>query len=501
MAALLMGGMTLSSCSEAFLNEDRNPNYLFPSVFWKNESDIMKGLTSVYAALQPNSDFAVPYERYIVLDNYRSDECDFRADVGGWMSMAMFTYESTSSVPGSEWWHLYKGINRANQCIDNIPNVPGGESIDALKKQAMAEARFLRAYYYYRLSINFGEKVPMYFHQIEGTEKEFYPDQAKPGELVEFIENELKEVQSDLPEKYSANDGGRATCYAAAAILGKFYMFRHELGKAEKEFEKLIGKFELMENFGDNFDGLHKNNKESVFEVQFSGNMESDQAEYNVISLHLAPFNAFDGGYEEAYPSDWLFEVMKTDKTTEGKYSDRLLKTIIFDDPDCHTAYYADGYSFKDYHSAGEIFWNKFVTWDPSLSSDWYISAFNIPIVRYADVLLLYAECLNDRGATKDAIGYINQVRDRVHVPALPESMSKEAVLKHLQDVERPCELALEGARWYDLVRWNIVEKSLKEHGKPFMENYMDSKHKLLPIPHSEFLLNPDWEQNPNYTK
>ena len=192
---------------------------------------------------------------------------------------------------------------------------------------------------------------------------------------------------------------------------------------------------------------------------------------------------------------------MKTDKTTEGKYSDRLLKTIIFDDPDCHTAYYADGYSFKDYHSAGEIFWNKFVTWDPSLSSDWYISAFNIPIVRYADVLLLYAECLNDRGATKDAIGYINQVRDRVHVPALPESMSKEAVLKHLQDVERPCELALEGARWYDLVRWNIVEKSLKEHGKPFMENYMDSKHKLLPIPHSEFLLNPDWEQNPNYTK
>lgn len=333
MAALLMGGMTLSSCSEAFLNEDRNPNYLSPSVFWKNESDIMKGLTSVYAALQPNSDFAVPYERYIVLDNYRSDECDFRADVGGWMSMAMFTYESTSSVPGSEWWHLYKGINRANQCIDNIPNVPGGESIDALKKQAMAEARFLRAYYYYRLFINFGEKVPMYFHQIEGSEEEFYPDQAKPGELVEFIENELKEVQSDLPEKYSANDGGRATCYAAAAILGKFYMFRHELGKAEKEFEKLIGKFELMENFGDNFDGLHKNNKESVFEVQFSGNMESDQAEYNVISLHLAPFNAFDGGYEEAYPSDWLFEVMKTDKTTEGKYSDRLLKTIIFDDP------------------------------------------------------------------------------------------------------------------------------------------------------------------------
>lgn len=501
MAALLMGGMTLSSCSEAFLNEDRNPNYLSPSVFWKNESDIMKGLTSVYAALQPNSDFAVPYERYIVLDNYRSDECDFRADVGGWMSMAMFTYESTSSVPGSEWWHLYKGINRANQCIDNIPNVPGGESIDALKKQAMAEARFLRAYYYYRLFINFGEKVPMYFHQIEGSEEEFYPDQAKPGELVEFIENELKEVQSDLPEKYSANDGGRATCYAAAAILGKFYMFRHELGKAEKEFEKLIGKFELMENFGDNFDGLHKNNKESVFEVQFSGNQEGGHAEYNLFAIHLAPFGAYDGGYEEAYPSNWLFEVLKQDKTAAGKYSDRTLSTIIFDDPDCRPSYYEAGKSFKDYHKAGEFFWHKFVNWDPSLSPDWYYSGFNVPIIRYADVLLLYAECLNDRGDTQNAIKYINQVRDRVHVPGLPLTMTKDQVLKHLQDVERPCELALEGSRWYDLIRWNIVGKALKDHNKPYVENFVETKHKLFPIPHSEFLLNKDWEQNPNFSK
>ena len=66
---------------------------------------------------------------------------------------------------------------------------------------------------------------------------------------------------------------------------------------------------------------------------------------------------------------------------------------------------------------------------------------------------------------------------------------------------ERPCELALEGSRWYDLVRWGIVEETLKAHNKPFVENYVDTKHQLFPIPHSEFLLNPDWEQNPNYSK
>ena len=410
MTALVLGGMaSMSSCSGSFLDEDRNPNSLSPSVFWKNETDIMKGLTSAYAALQPNIDWAIPFERYIVIDNFRSDECDFRADVSSWMSIAMFTNESTSSVSKTEWTNLYTGVNFANQCIDNIPNVPGSAEIDGLKKQAIAEARFLRAFYYYRLYINFGEIIPIYLHQIEGTEKEFYPDQAKPGELVEFIENELKEVQSDLPEKYSEDQG--------------------------------------------------------------------------------------------AYPSNWLFEVMKQDKTSAGKYSDRTLSTIIFDDPDCRPSYYEDGKSFKDYHKAGEFFWHKFVNWDPSLSSDWYYSAFNFPIIRYADVLLLYAECLNDRGDTPNAIKYINQVRDRVHVPGLPLTMTKDQVLKHLQDVERPCELALEGSRWYDLIRWNIVGKALKEHNKPYVENFVEAKHKLFPIPHSEFLLNKDWEQNPNFSK
>ena len=114
---------------------------------------------------------------------------------------------------------------------------------------------------------------------------------------------------------------------------------------------------------------------------------------------------------------------------------------------------------------------------------------------------LLYAECLNDKGETTEAINIINKVRARVNVPALPLTMSKAEVLKHLQDKERPCELALEGSRWYDLVRWGIVEETLKAHNKPFVENYVDTKHQLFPIPHSEFLLNPDWEQNPNYSK
>src|SRR5699024_5595758 len=335
--------------------------------------------------------------------------------------------------------NLYKGINYANQCIDNIPNVSeGGSNLENLKSQAIAEARFLRAYYYYRLYLNYGERVPIFLHEIEGTEEDFSPSQAEKGEIIKLIESELTEIQGDLPESYPNNDSGRITNYAAAALLGKFYMFQKEFKKAEMEFEKLIDNFELLENYGDNFTGLHKNNKESILEVQFSGNSEGGHTESTVITIHLASFPAFDGGYEEAYPSDWLFNLLKQDKTVEGKFSDRLYSTIIFDDPHSRPSYYGEGESFSDYHNEGEIFWNKFVSWDSSLSPEWDISGFNIPLIRYSDILLLYAECLNNRGATSEAVNYINQVRSRVNVPTLPTSMDKEEVLKHLQEVERP---------------------------------------------------------------
>ncbi len=491
--------MSLAGCTGNFLDEETDPNNLTPGIFWKNEGDIVKGLTSTYAYLQPNMQWAAPFERFIVVDCYRSDELDFRADVTSWLQIATFVNTPTNSVSKSEWTYLYTGINYANQCIDNIPVVP--DVADEVKERAVAEARFLRAYYYYRLYLNFGERIPLYERSLEGTDEEFYPEQAAPGRLVSFIEKELTEVQSILPEPGAYADGqaGRVTRYAAAAILGKFYLFRHEEAKAEKEFAKLIGKYELMENYRDNFDGLHKNNKESVFEIQFSGDRSGGHREYHRIALHLASSNA--EGYEEAYPSDWLFETLKKDLTTDGRYSQRLYSTILFDDPETKAFYFEEGKHFADYHRPGEIFWHKYVTWDPSQSQYWDCSAYNIPVVRYADVLLLYAECLNHRGATAEAIGYINQVRRRVDAPDLPATLSKAQVLSHLQEVERPCELALEGTRWYDLVRWGIVGKALREHNKPYVENFVESKHLLFPIPHDEFLLNPDWEQNPNFSK
>ncbi|ERJ57390.1 RagB/SusD family nutrient uptake outer membrane protein [Sphingobacterium paucimobilis] len=488
-----------TSCSKSFLKEETDPNYLTLTNFWKTEGDIIKGLTSAYSHLQPNMSWGTPFERHIVVDNYRSDELDFRADVTAWLQVATFVNTSTNSISKSEWTLLYRGINYANQCIDNIPKVVS--AADDFRARAIAEARFLRAYYYYRLYLNYGENIPLYTKEIKGTDEEFFPKQAAPGEIIAFLVKELSEIQAILPEPgfYSAKDAGRINRYAASAILGKLYMFVHQLDKAETEFAKIIGKFELMDNYEHNFDGLHKNNKESIFEVQYSGDRTAGRREFNRIALHLASSNA--EGYEEAYPSTWLFETLKKDKTLNGGYSDRLYSTIIFNDPKSDAFYFENGKSFLDYHRDGEIFWKKFVSWDPSLSEHWTQSAFNFPLVRYADVLLLYAECLNNRGATTTAIDLINTVRGRVNVIPIASSLTKEQVLKHLQDIERPSELALEGGRWYDLIRWGITEEALKAHNKPYVANFVKSKHQLFPIPHDEFLLNPEWIQNPNFSK
>ena len=498
---MLFSVLLFSACESGFLDEDNNPNSLSPGTFWKSKNDIKKGLTSVYGRLQPSGGWAANYERYIVLDNYRSDEVDYRPDVASWISIANFSNSSTNGVSNAEWYYLYQGINFANQCIDNIPHVPNLEESE--RDLYIAEARCLRAYYYYRLYINYGERIPIFTTQLKGSEEEFYPPQAESGVLVKLIEDELIEAQKFLPEndKLPAGyDPSRVNKQVAAAFLAKFYMFRGELAKAEKEWAKLIGKYELMENYGDNFSGLHKNNKESVFEVQFSGDRTGGKWEANDIALHLVSGNA--EGYEEAYPSYWLVDTFKAhDVTVDGEFSDRFYATILFDGPKTTAFYFEEGKQFTDYHNPDEVFWHKFATWDPSLSQHWSESAFNIPIVRYSDVLLSYAECLNDRGATAEAIQYINQVRARVQVPALEPTLSKEAVLKHLQDVERPLELALEGSRWHDLIRWGITQKALVDHKKPNASNFVPSKHILYPIPHGEFLLNDSWEQNSGFSK
>jgi tetratricopeptide (TPR) repeat protein len=488
-----------AACGDGFLEEETNPNALTTENFWQSEEDAIKGLTSVYATLQPSMNWAATYEQYIVTENYRTDELDWRDDVTSWIHIASFTNDPENAVSNNYWNYQYQGIFRANQCIEGIPRIPNISS--EVLSQTVAEARFLRAFFYYNLLRNFGEKIPLYEVAFGDSDEHFYPPQANSGEIFNFVVKELKEVQNILPANYDAANEGRATKWAATAILAKLYLWKGDYESALPELKKIVdsNQFSLVPEYSMLWDARHKNNSESIFEVQFSGNRTGNRREFHRITIHLASFNIPGGGYEEAYPSLWLFNLLKNDTTETGEYGDRILETILFDAPRSTSYYYGEN-EFTKFHRSDEIFWKKHVTYPEELTDFWYYSITNIPIVRYADILLLYAEALNEvKGPSQLVFDCINEVRTRSNVVPISENMNQEQVREHLRHIERPCELALEGSRWYDLIRWGVTQETLLEHGKRAAGNFVKGKHELYPIPYKEMLLNREWEQNPGF--
>lgn len=488
------------SCDSDFLEETTNPNSFSPGGFWQTEDDAFKALTSVYANLQPDGDWGTVFERYIIIPSYRSDECVRRDDVSSWISLAAFTNDATNSTAEYFWKTNYSGIYRANQLLEGIEQIP--EMDAALKKGYITEAKFLRAHYYFTLLNNFGGRIPLLTTPIQGAE-DYYPAQSDYNTIIGFIEAELNACLGILPSTYDDTMEGRVTDGAVSALLGKVYLYQEKYNEAASEFEKLLAVspnvYDLTADYNANFDGENRGNKEAVFQAMFGGDQSGGRKEFNYITLHLASFDS--NGYEEAYPSEWLYNLMKNDTLPDGSYSDRIYNTIEFPGG---LAFSNDGStkSYEEVHGEGatEIYWKKFVNWSENQSENMTRSAFNVPIIRFADVLLMYAEALNEaNGPSNEVFDAIDRVRARVNVVPIDRTMSKEQLREHIRHVERPSELALEGNRYYDLNRWGITKEILTEHGKRDAASFVTGKHELLAIPRSELILNAEWEQNPNY--
>ena len=490
------------SCDSDFLDETTNPNSFSPSSFWQNDDDAFKALTSVYANLQPDGNWGTIFTRYIIIPSYRSDECVRRDDVSSWIKLASFTNDATNSTAKHFWNTNYSGIYRANQLFEGIELIPDMNA--ELKKAYIAEAKFLRAFYYFTLLKNFGGKIPLITTPIQGAD-DYYPAQSDYNTIMAFIETELKACLGILPSTYDDAMRGRITDGAVSALLGKVYLYQEKYNDASTEFAKLIAVspsvYDLASDYNANFDGDNRGNKEAVFEAMFGGDASGGRKEYNYITLHLS---SFDGdGYEEAYPSEWLYQLMKNDTLSDGSYSDRIFNTIEFPEG---LAFSNNGSTkpYEEVHGADatKIYWKKFVNWSEGQTANMYRSGFNVPIIRFADVLLMYAEALNEAsGPSNDVFDAIDRVRSRVDIVPIDRSMNKEQLREHIRHVERPCELALEGNRYYDLNRWGITKDALTQHGKRNAASFVVGKHELLAIPRSELTLNSDWEQNPQYGK
>ncbi|MBC8153000.1 MAG: RagB/SusD family nutrient uptake outer membrane protein [Bacteroidetes bacterium] len=461
-----------SSCGENYL--DLSPPTTIPqSQYFKTQSDITAALTGAYGGLRGyHSSLFVMAE--VPTDNTESNS---RADsyIG---DFDRYSWVVTNGTITGSWSSAYAIISRCNVLIEKSEAV---QMDAALKTRYQAEAKFLRALMYFNLVRFFGE-VPLVLTEIK-TEAEAYAYNREPVEKVYAqIEKDLLEAASVLPASYTGADVGRSTSGAARALLGKAYLTNKQFDKAATKLKEVItpATYKLLPVYDEVFRANNGNNAEIVFSVQYTrtGNKEGSN-----FSLDFAPSGAgsdiVTGGNPSALNQGTLdllnaFEAGDTRKNVS-------IQRFAGGDNALYTRKYLD-----QPPTANES------------DNDW-------PVIRYADVLLMYAEALNETGNPTDAFVLLNQVRSRAGLPA-KTSLTQDAFRLAVEQ-ERRVELSYEGHRWFDLVRtgrlvpvMTAYAAKYKTSGGYLVSNYQFAAYKALyPVPFRERSLNPNLTQNEGY--
>ena len=477
---LLAGGLSVS-CNK--LREDPN-SLITTSQFYKTESDARAAVAAAYSTLNsdPAADFPIYGRNLNLLTGNGSDDQVFspsntNPDV---RALGTATYVATNDRLKKSWQQHYYGISRANVAIDNIPNIP----IDtALRSQLVREAKFIRALLYFNL-VRFHGDVPLILHDPTTVDvnKLLVPRSSKDSVYQQIIAD-LSDA-TRLPKAFTGADKGRATSGAAHGLLAKVYVTRRQWSAALTELQQVINGgygYDLFDNFQDAFQKATKNGKEHLFSVQFETNLGAKNSTQFVSS---GDFNSFNVAvYPGDLPSDSLYKLFDENDSR---------RSVTF----FTTLYNAATGKTVDF---GAPRFAKFIDYSLSPLSNQAQSGINYPVLRYADILLLYAETLNEinGGPTADAYTAINRVRSRAHidnlVTGLNQSQFREAVF-----LERRKEFIQEGNRWFDLSRrggtylYDALKKLPAKTGAAV-------KDTLYPIPQSERDLNPLLTQNPGW--
>ncbi len=413
---------------------------------------------------------------------------------------------------------FYQGVSRCNQVLKYVPDISMDQN---LKNRVMGQAYFLRGLYYFHL-VNMWGPVPL------PTEVATVVPQATVAEGWERIIADFKSAADLLPATYSttggpdANDKGRATKGAALAYLGKAYLFNKRFAEAATQFKAVIdlGIYDLMPNYKDNFTETAENNKESIFELNFSlkaGGTELQwqgipNATWGFYSARAITFAPPNFGWTDVQPNKILLSDFRQEKTIDGKIDPRCIATIFYNDTvDTHlanTPMYQT--TFQQTYAAdparlADVFCRKYQNGEGNKPNefDWK-SGINERLMRYADVLLMYAECLNETGATASAAQYIQKVRTRVNLPNRQAEFAAftPAQMRDQLAKERLLEFVLEGHRFDDIRRWGWLSDATKlawlKSRDPEFNSYLPGRE-LLPIPQTEIDNNPGVIQNATY--
>jgi hypothetical protein len=481
-----------------------NPNQVTTQSFWKTAEDALAGVNAVYSTTHRGS-----ISRWMLFDYIiRSDEGRSQSpatDIVNNMDQFLITDYNYGNAYGV-WNDNYIGVNRANQVIDNVPAIQMDET---LKQRYIGEAKFLRAMYYFHLATLFGN-VPLVLKTAVVGDK---PASATQAQVWAQIEKDLTEAAAGLPTTYGTADLGRATKGAAYALLARAYFQQQKYTESLVPLQWLVegdGKsiYALMPNYRDNFLITSENNRESVFEWQF----EENPAEYTDddtetpnqnYGTSIAQFFGPSGiGWSDGEAQRWVTREFN-EPTTTGARDPRLEASFLYDSTDVRGPAFTQIYGqtfLQRYGTNNQRVWFRKFQNDHWKNEEGYRSPNNWRYIRYADVLLMYAEALNATGKTAQAYAYVDQVRQRAGLAKLSTAkpgLTQAQFLTQLKH-ERITELSGEGHRWNDLARWGDLGPQLATRDAAF-STFVKGKSELLPIPQTDRDLNPSLTQNPGY--
>ena len=438
--------------------------------FYQDANDIETAVNGAYQSLH------LIYNNYYFFGEVRSDNTTIQTFVINNADIDEFSISTSNTNVSQIWASCYTGISRINAALDRIGGI---EMEDELRSRYVGELKFLRGFIYFQLAKIFGG-VPLVLEEVNDPQVGFEHTRASLDDLYLQIEQDLGDAVESLPASYDAENMGRATSGAARALLARVHLTQGENQQAVPLLETVIESdtYELLPAYEDVFDINNANNAEILFSVRYQGGGTGTGSPFNNLFAPKAAgeiVTQLGQANGQNVPEQGLLDAYEEDDL-------RFDATISM------------GFTNAEDEFVEDPFTTKFL--DPGMlapfdaSNDW-------PVLRYADVLLMYAEAL---GESDDAYDAINRVRTRAGLPDIDETSPGTFTEKLLQ--ERRVELAFEGHRWFDLVRLDqFIEVMNAEGTVPFEKgNLVQEYHRVFPIPQSEIDVNPNLEQNNGYT-
>ncbi|GAC1650639.1 MAG: RagB/SusD family nutrient uptake outer membrane protein [Gemmatimonadaceae bacterium] len=467
-----------------------NPNLPSTGTFWKTSNDAIQGINATYNGLMNNG----AYGRWLAF------AYDIRSDVGfspsPWTDLANFNKFTFTSydfeVNSSIWNDHYSAIARANQVIAYVPAI----AMDAaLRSRIVGEAQFIRALLYFNLEVLY-ENVPLITQPAVAGDR---PATATPAQIWAQIEKDLTAAVAVLPASYGGSDVGRATKGAAQSLLGKVYLQERKWTEASGALAPVISAatYDLVPNYGDNFNAAGKNNIESVFEVQFG---DRSLLPAGVRGLNIARMVGPCGpSYCDGRANQWYLQEFLKEPTTAGTVDPRVDFTLYYNKPG--EIVYGVPFTTRYGAASTDVFFKKYGEYYLGLTDQDWDAGINYRVIRFADVLLMQAEALNELGRTAESYPLVNRVRARASLAALPANLTQDQMRTQLLH-ERLLEFGLEGQRWMDMKRQLLLTATNLPSvvaNDPEFSFFTVGKSERLPIPQSEVDLNPNVKQNPGW--